>query len=99
MSQFYFDKVCSCSRKEKAEKVKLYAVAADLATDENDLNVETAEGFATSAQNECIRLGDDASSGTGEEDAEDISEGEEDKEDSEGIGGGMDVDSGDEILI
>lgn len=75
MSEFHFDKVCNCSRKEKAENAQRYSAAADLVTDENDLDTETVEGFAITAQ---IHLARDGRSplGNDSESSEDEGEGE-----------------------
>jgi hypothetical protein len=84
MSQFHFDKVCSCSRNEKAEKAKLYSAAADLVTEENDLNPETVEGFAITAQNQLMQMGSDGHSSSGVDDSE-SSENEEEDESVEAL--------------
>ena len=69
-SPFHFDKLCTCSSTDKVENAAAYRAAADLATDENDLNTETVEGFATSAQSELARMsgGADSIEESGDED-------------------------------
>jgi hypothetical protein len=84
MSQFHFDKVCTCSRNEKAEKTKLYSAAADLVADENDLNTETVEGFAITAQSQLVQMGSDGHSG-GEVDDSESSENEDEDENVEAL--------------
>lgn len=55
-SEFFFDKICSCTKKEKAENPKVYQAAIDLISDPTDLDPETAEGFAINAQSQLMRL-------------------------------------------
>lgn len=80
-SPFFFDKVCNCSIKDKVENAALYRAAADLTTNENDVDAETVEGFATSAQTELAKNGDDNVSVNSEENDED--EDEDEDEDGE----------------
>ncbi|PVG02206.1 hypothetical protein CPB86DRAFT_614430 [Serendipita vermifera] len=58
MSEFSFEKLCTCSQKEKADHASLYRAAGDLVLDDTDLNPETNEGFATDAQLLLLRQGD-----------------------------------------
>ena len=54
-SEFFFDKVCTCSTEEKKTGAEVYQAAVDVVTDEFDLNPETVEGFATSARDQLLR--------------------------------------------
>jgi hypothetical protein len=55
-SEFAFDKLCTCTKKDKVENVKLYRDAADLISDETDLDPETAEGFAIDGQSKLAKM-------------------------------------------
>jgi len=55
-SEFAFDKLCTCTKKEKVENTKRYREAVDLVTDETDLDPETAEGFAIKAQSKLAKM-------------------------------------------
>lgn len=80
-SPFFFEKVCSCSSKDKVENAARYKAAGDLVADENDLNTETVEGFATSAQSELARMGDDKGDDKESGGSEGSGDEEEDEED------------------
>ncbi|KAG8834314.1 Dicer-like protein 1 [Serendipita sp. 399] len=54
-SEFFFDKLCTCTLKQKKENPELYRAAIDLTSEEADLNLETVEGFATASQDLLIR--------------------------------------------
>lgn len=55
MSEFFFEKLCTCSAEEKKQGAEVYQAAVDVVTDEGDLNPETVEGFAISAQDQLLR--------------------------------------------
>ncbi|KAG8783913.1 Dicer-like protein 1 [Serendipita sp. 397] len=54
-SEFFFDKLCTCTIEEKERNPELYQAAIDLTSDEADINLETVEGFATASQDLLIR--------------------------------------------
>jgi hypothetical protein len=78
-SEFAFDKLCTCTKKEKVENTKLYREAADLISDETDVDPETAEGFAIDAQSRLAKMGENVVDAEVEED-DDASDDEEEEE-------------------
>lgn len=57
-SPFAFEKLCTCTKKEKVENTRLYKAAVDLVADPADLDPETTEGFAIDAQSQLAKMGE-----------------------------------------
>jgi hypothetical protein len=70
-SEFYFEKLCTCSAEEKAEGVAKNRAATDLVYDEAELDIDTVKGFALGAQEILLRMGDGTLTTLEDDDEED----------------------------